>query len=205
MGDGNQYDHLFKVLLAGDAGVGKSAHFFTTVLSQFVRNGFDAESRSTIGVEFATRIVTVDDTRIKAQVWDTAGRPQYRAITAAFYRGALGALLLYDVTNSLSFRNIKAWVKELREYASPHIVAMLVGNKTDLGALRVVPAEVAAEFAMENGMMYTETSALDMSNVESAFESVLSVIYSMELSNYTEPSSNSSKPMRMADRHLFDI
>jgi GTPase SAR1 family protein len=155
------------------------------VLSRFVRNEFNAESRSTIGVEFAARSLTVDNTRIKAQVWDTGARGydpfstdglQYRTITAAyvpflfsclvslhyrrlrpsgigyfvssrFYRGALGVLLLYDVTESSSFSNIKAWVEELREHASPHIVAMLVGNKSDLGALRVIPAEVAVEFA----------------------------------------------------------
>lgn len=154
-----------------------------TVLSRFVRNEFNVENRSTIGVESATRILTVDDTKLKAQVWDTgargydppAGRLQYRTITAAcvpflfscfivafalptaetlgyhvssrFYRGALGALLIYDVTNSSSFGNLKTWVEELREHASPHIVAMVVGNKSDLEALRVIPTEVAAEFA----------------------------------------------------------
>jgi Ras-related protein Rab-11A len=149
------------------------------VLSRFVRNDFNAESKPTIGVEFATRILTMDDhTKIKAQLWDTgargydppAGRLEYRAITAAcvpisfllvsrdvptlvyhvpsrFYRGALGVLLIYDVTKSSSFSNLKTWVEELREHASPQIVAMLVGNKSDLGALRVIPTEVAAEFA----------------------------------------------------------
>jgi len=140
------------------------------VLSRFVRNDFNAESRLTIGVEFATRILTVDDhTKIKAQVWDTgargydppAGRLQYRAPSrqrgfpfpspclagrafALPTAGALGVLLIYDVTQSSSFSNLKTWVEELREHASP---LMLVGNKSDLGALRVIPAEVAAEFA----------------------------------------------------------
>ena len=147
------------------------------MLSRFVRNEFNAESKSTIGVESATRILTVDDTKIKAQVWDTgargydppAGRLQYRTITSAcvpisflwsptaetlgyhvysrFYRGALGVLLIYDVTKSSSFGNIKTWVEELREHASPHIVTLLVGNKSDLGALRVIPTEEAEEFA----------------------------------------------------------
>jgi len=175
------------------------------LLSRFVRNEFNAESRSTIGVEFATRIITVDDKRIKAQVWDT-GRAQYRAITAAFYRGALGALLLYDVTKLSSFSNIKTWVEELREHASPHVVAMLIGNKTDLNALRAVPAEEAAAFAMENGMMYMETSALNTFNVESAFESVITEIYRMESSKHTEPSSSSpGRPLKMIERHFFDI
>ncbi|KAN0103818.1 GTPase [Russula decolorans] len=210
MADGSHYDHLFKVLLAGDSGVGKS-----NLLSRFVRNEFNAESRSTIGVEFANRSLTVDNTRIKAQVWDTGARGydsfsteglQYRTITAAFYRGVLGVLLVYDVTKSSSFSNIKTWVEELREHASPHIVAMLVGNKSDLGALRVIPAEVAAEFAKENGMMYIETSALDTSNVESAFESVLSEICRKKSSKHIEPKQSSSgRPARMIERHFFDI
>lgn len=185
------------------------------MLSRFVRNEFNAESRSTIGVEFANRSLTVDNTRIKAQVWDTGARGydsfsteglQYRTITAAFYRGVLGVLLVYDVTKSSSFSNIKTWVEELREHASPHIVAMLVGNKSDLGALRVIPAEVAAEFAKENGMMYIETSALDTSNVESAFESVLSEICRKKSSKHIEPKQSSSgRPARMIERHFFDI
>lgn len=210
MADRDDYDHFFKVLLAGDSGVGKS-----NLLSRFIRNEFNAEIRSTIGVEFATRILKVDNTTIKAQVWDTGARGydsfsterlQYRAITAAYYRGALGVLLLYDVTESSSFSNIKTWVEEIREHASPHVVAMLVGNKSDLGALRVIPAEVAAEFATENGMMYMETSALDTSNVESAFESVLSEICRKKSSKRIEPKQSSSgQSMRMIGRHFFDI
>ncbi|KAI0274371.1 GTPase [Russula aff. rugulosa BPL654] len=209
MADGNHYDHLFKVLLAGDSGVGKS-----NLLSRFVHNEFNAESKSTIGVESATRILTVDDTKIKAQVWDTgargydppAGRLQYRTITAAFYRGALGVLLIYDVTKSSSFSNIKTWVEELREHASPHIVALLVGNKSDLGALRVIPTGVAEEFAADNGMMYMETSALDTSNVEFAFESVLSEINRIKSSKHIKPiQSSSGRPVRLIERHFFDI
>jgi len=201
MTEGNHYDHLFKIILAGDSGVGKS-----NLLSRYVHGEFNLESRSTIGVEFATRIVTVGDKRIKAQVWDTAGQSRYRAISAAFYRGAVGALLLYDVSKLSSFTNIKTWVEELREHASPQIIAMLIGNKTDLNALRVVPAAVAAAFATENGMMYMETSALDTSNVESAFQSVLAEICRVELRSDAETSASSSgRPMKMIERHLFDI
>jgi len=201
MAEGNHVDHLFKVLLAGDEGVGKS-----NLLSRFARNEFNTDSRSTIGVEFATRIVMVEDKRVKAQVWDTAGRPRYRAITAAYYRGAHAALLVYDVTKLSSFSNIRTWVEELREYASPHVVTMLIGNKTDLDAVRVIPAEMAEAFAAENGMMYVETSALSAFNVQSAFESVLTEIYHIETSKHAEPSSTSSaRSLRMTDRHFFDI
>jgi len=201
MTEGNHYDHLFKILLAGDSGVGKS-----NLLSRFVRNEFDLESRSTIGVEFATRTITVDDKKIKAQIWDTAGQERYRAITAAYYRGGAGALLMFDVTRLSSFSNIKRWIEELRLHADPHIIAMLIGNKSDLARLRVVPVEVAEAFASENGMMYMETSAYNASNVEPAFERLLTEIYNMETIKHTEPSSMSSRrPLKMIDRHLFDI
>jgi len=200
MADGNHFDYLFKIVLTGDPEVGKS-----NLLSRFIRNEFNLEGRSTIGVEFATRTITVDDKRVKAQVWDTAGHAGYRAITAVYYRGAVGALLLYDVTKPSTFTSVKRRVEELREHASPHIVTMLVGNKTDLESLRSVTAEEAATFAAENGMGFIETSALDSSNVESAFKTVLTNIYHIQ-SKHVEPRSNPSKrPQRMTERCMFDI
>ncbi|KAH9024155.1 GTPase [Lactarius pseudohatsudake] len=186
MADSNHFDYLFKIILTGDTQVGKS-----NLLSRFVRNEFNVESRSTIGVEFATRTITVDDKRVKAQVWDTAGQERYRAITAAYYRGAVGALLMYDVTKPSTFASVKRWVEELREHASPHIVTLLVGNKTDLESLRSVTTEEAAAFAAENGLEFIETSALNTSNVESAFESVLTNIYHIQSSKHVETRSNS--------------
>lgn len=201
MANGNHFDYLFKIVLTGDSEVGKS-----NLLSWFVRNQFNFESRSTTGVEFAIRTITVDDKRIKAQVWDTAGQSRYRAITAAYYRGAVGALLLYDVTKPSTFASVKRWAEELREHANPHIVTMLVGNKADLESLRTVTTEEAAAFAAENGMEFIETSALDASNVESAFETVLANIYHTQSSKHVEPRSNSSKqPLRMIERCMFDI
>ncbi|KAH9011347.1 GTPase [Lactarius hengduanensis] len=201
MADSNHFDYLFKIILTGDTQVGKS-----NLLSRFVRNEFNVESRSTIGVEFATRTITVDDKRVKAQVWDTAGQERYRAITAAYYRGAVGALLMYDVTKPSTFASVKKWVEELREHASPHIVTLIVGNKTDLESLRSVTTEEAAAFAAENGMEFIETSALNTSNVESAFESVLTNIYHIQSSKHVEPRLSSSKrPLRLIERCMFDI
>jgi len=192
--------------------VSKGTHSYgAAVLSRFVRNEFSVEGRSTIGIEFATRTITVDDKRIKAQVWDTAGQLRFRPIDAAsyrgaYYRGAVGALLLYDVTKPSTFASVKRWVEELREHASPHIVTMLVGNKTDLESLRAVTTEEAAAFAAENGMQFIETSALNASNVVSAFETVLSSIYHIQSSKHVEPRPNlSKKPLRMTDRCMFDI
>ena len=130
------------MVLIGDSGVGKS-----NLLSRFTRNEFNLDSKSTIGVEFATRSIQIDNKTIKAQIWDTAGQERYRAITSAYYRGAVGALLVYDISKSLSFENVTRWLKELRDHADSNIVIMLVGNKTDQRHLRAVPTEDGKNFA----------------------------------------------------------
>uniref|UniRef100_A0A3P8XA55 Ras-related protein Rab-25 n=1 Tax=Esox lucius TaxID=8010 RepID=A0A3P8XA55_ESOLU len=121
------------MVLIGDSGVGKS-----NLLSRFTRNEFNLESKSTIGVEFATRSIQVDGKTVKAQIWDTAGQERYRAITSAYYRGAVGALLVYDIAKHLTYENVERWLKELRDHADSNIVIMLVGNKSDLRHLRAV-------------------------------------------------------------------
>ncbi|OWM79319.1 ras-related protein RABA2a [Punica granatum] len=168
----DEYDYLFKVVLIGDSGVGKS-----NLLSRFTRNEFCLESKSTIGVEFATRTLQVEGRTIKAQIWDTAGQERYRAITSAYYRGALGALLVYDVTKPTTFENVSRWLKELRDHADSNIVIMLIGNKTDLKHLRAVATEDAQSYAEKEGLSFIETSALEAINVEKAFQMILSEIY----------------------------
>ncbi|KAF3333327.1 ras-related protein RIC2 [Carex littledalei] len=168
----DDYDYLFKVVLIGDSGVGKS-----NLLSRFTRNEFNLESKSTIGVEFATRSLTVEGKVLKAQIWDTAGQERYRAITSAYYRGAVGALLIYDVTRHSTFENAERWLRELREHTDPNIVVMLVGNKSDLRHLVAVPTEDARSFAEREGLYFMETSALESTNVENAFAEVLTSIY----------------------------
>ena len=114
---------------------------------------------------------------IKAQIWDTAGQERYRAITSAYYRGAYGALLVYDVTKPTTFENVSRWLKELRDHADSNIVIMLVGNKTDLKHLRGVAAEDAQSFAEKEGLSFLETSALEATNVDRSFEMILGEIY----------------------------
>ncbi|KAG2256700.1 hypothetical protein Bca52824_075994 [Brassica carinata] len=167
-----EYDYLFKVVLIGDSGVGKS-----NLLSRFTRDEFCLESKSTIGVEFATRTLQVEGRTVKAQIWDTAGQERYRAITSAYYRGALGALLVYDVTKPTTFENVSRWLKELRDHADSNIVIMLIGNKTDLKHLRAVATEDAQSYAEKEGLSFIETSALEALNVEKAFQTTLSEIY----------------------------
>lgn len=168
----DEYDYLFKIVLIGDSGVGKS-----NLLSRFTRNEFSLESKSTIGVEFATKSIQVDGKVIKAQVWDTAGQERYRAITSAYYRGAVGALLVYDIAKHVTYENVERWLKELRDHADQNIVIMLVGNKSDLRHLRAVPVEEARAFAEKNNLSFIEASALDSTNVETAFQQILTEIY----------------------------
>ena len=168
----DDYDYLFKVVIIGDSGVGKS-----NLLSRFTRNEFHLDSKSTIGVEFATRSIQHDGKIIKAQIWDTAGQERYRAITSAYYRGAVGALLVYDISKRLTFENVERWLKELRTHADPSIVVMLVGNKCDLKHLQAVLTDDAKSFAEQNNLAFIETSALDASGVDVAFQNILTEIY----------------------------
>ncbi|CAA7043155.1 unnamed protein product [Microthlaspi erraticum] len=157
-------DYLFKAVLIGDSAVGKS-----NLLSRFSKDEFRFDSKPTIGVEFAYRNVHVKDKIIKAQIWDTAGQERFRAITSSYYRGALGALLIYDITRRTTFDNIKKWLLELRGFANPDTVVVLVGNKSDLRQSREVDEEEGKTLAESEGLYFLETSALENVNVEEAF------------------------------------
>lgn len=183
---GDEYDYLFKVVMIGDSGVGKS-----NLLTRFTRDEFKQDSKSTIGVEFGTQTMQIDRKTIKAQIWDTAGQERYRAITSAYYRGAVGALLVYDITKKATFENIKEiWLEELRQNADETIVVALVGNKKDLSHIRDVSTEEGQEFARMNSLTFIETSAQqrdgdkiklregeESGNVTRAFESLLKETY----------------------------
>lgn len=185
----DDYDYLFKVVLIGDSGVGKS-----NLLSRFTRNEFCLEMKSTIGVEFATRSIQVDGKTIKAQIWDTAGQERYRAITSAYYRGAVGALLVYDITKQVTFDNVERWLKELRDHADSNIVIMLCGNKCDLRHLRSVQTEESQAFCEKEGLSFIETSALESTNVELAFQRILTEIYQIVSKKALASEDNPTKP-----------
>ncbi|KYQ94235.1 Rab GTPase [Tieghemostelium lacteum] len=171
-GSNEEYDYLYKIVLIGDSGVGKS-----NLLSRFTRNEFSLETKSTIGVEFATRTIQTEGKTIKAQVWDTAGQERYRAITSAYYRGAVGALLVYDIAKQATYKSVERWLTELRENADRNIEIMLVGNKSDLRHLREVSTDEAKEFSEKHKLTFIETSALDSTNVELVFQNILTQIY----------------------------
>jgi len=128
-------------------------------------------------VEFATKSIQVDAKTVKAQIWDTAGQERYRAITSAYYRGAVGALLVYDISKAATFENVERWLKELRDHAESNIVIMLVGNKSDLRHRRAVSTEDAMAFAQTHSLAFIETSALDSTGVDDAFKQILTEIH----------------------------
>ena len=165
-------NYFFKCVVIGDIGVGKS-----NLLSRFANDEFSKDSVVTVGVDYAKRQIEHDGQVIEAQVWDTAGTERNRAITAAYYRGAIGALLVYDITRRETFENCEKWLRELRANADPSIVAMLVGNKCDLRHRKAVDVEDAKDFAEDNNLAFIETSAYDATNVDLAFETILLEIY----------------------------
>mmetsp|Transcript_9846 Transcript_9846/g.16858 ORF Transcript_9846/g.16858 Transcript_9846/m.16858 type:complete len:179 (-) Transcript_9846:73-609(-) len=158
------YAYLFKYIIIGDTGVGKSC-----LLLQFTDKRFQPVHDLTIGVEFGSRTITIDDNQIKLQIWDTAGQEKFRSITRSYYRGAAGALLVYDITRRDTFEHLQSWLEDCRRYSNKDIVIMLIGNKSDLANKRAVSKEEGEAFAAKNGLTFLETSAKTAENVEAAF------------------------------------
>ncbi|GMH81560.1 hypothetical protein TrVE_jg3128 [Triparma verrucosa] len=169
-----EYDYLFKLLLIGDSGVGKSC-----LLLRFADDTYTESYISTIGVDFKIRTIELDGKTIKLQIWDTAGQERFRTITSSYYRGAHGIIVVYDVTDAESFNNVKQWLHEIDRYACENVNKLLVGNKIDLAApdkKRVVTTEAGKEFSEELRIEFLETSAKTSVNVESAFMTMASQI-----------------------------
>lgn len=158
------YDYLFKLVLIGDSGVGKSC-----LLLRFADDNFTDSYISTIGVDFRFRTVTIDSKVVKLQIWDTAGQERFRTITSAYYRGADGIIMVYDVTSAESFDHVEEWLSEVDRYANENTVKLLVGNKADLVEKREVSEETAQRFADKLNISFLETSAKTATNVEAAF------------------------------------
>ena len=148
----DDYNYLFKIVLVGDSGVGKSC-----LLSRFAWDQFAVDSKSTIGVEFATKSLEIGSQIVKVQVWDTAGQERYRAITTAYYRDAVGAIVVYDITKEETYNNVVRWVKDVRNNTNNRDIAiMLVGNKCDRVKERTVPLESAKAFARNNDLRHVK-------------------------------------------------
>ncbi|GMI63961.1 RAB GTPase homolog 1C [Hibiscus trionum] len=179
-------DYLFKLLLIGDSGVGKSC-----LLLRFADDSYLESYISTIGVDFKIRTVEQDGKTIKLQIWDTAGQERFRTITSSYYRGAHGIIIVYDVTDEESFNNVKQWLIEIGRHASENVNKVLVGNKCDLTSRKVVSYETAKAFADELGIPFLETSAKNATNVEDAFMAMTTSIKNRMAS---QPTMNNAKP-----------
>eukprot|EP01135_Chromosphaera_perkinsii_P006529 Nk52_evm1s539 gene=Nk52_evmTU1s539 len=169
---GSPYDYLFKMLLVGDSGVGK-----TCMLMRYVDGSFTESFIATIGIDFKVKTVQHDGKNIKLQMWDTAGQERFKSITTAYYRGAMGYIMVYDISQAHTFDNIKQWIQNVKQNSSQHVELVLVGNKCDLEADRKVPTEKAAKLAKEYEMHFFEVSAKKNVNIDEAFMKVVEGIH----------------------------
>jgi len=187
----SEYDYLFKLLLIGDSGVGKSC-----LLLRFADDTYTESYISTIGVDFKIRTVELDGKTIKLQIWDTAGQERFRTITSSYYRGAHGIIIVYDITDVESFNNVRQWLFEIDRFASENVNKLLVGNKSDLVNKRVVTKETATEFSEGLSIPFLETSAKNSTNVEEAFLTMAAQIKSRMVEARVAPTKETKLNMK---------
>ena len=166
------YNMIFKIVLVGDSGVGK-----TNLLLRYHKNEFNTQTKATVGVEFGNTKVQIDNALIKAQIWDTAGQERYRSITSAYYKGAHGALIVYDITRKDSFDSVEKWLSDLKNNGEEKMVIMAIGNKCDMVNERVISTEDGEAKAQRNNIAFLETSALNATNVAKAFDELIQKLY----------------------------
>ncbi|KAL5016872.1 hypothetical protein ScPMuIL_006461 [Solemya velum] len=159
------YDHLFKLLIIGDSGAGKSC-----LLLRFCENVFPEHHITTIGVDYKICVLEIEGEKVKLQIWDTAGQERFRTITSTYYRGAHGVIVVYDVTDGASFANVKTWLKEIDQNCGANPISrILVGTKNDDPSKKIVLTEDAKSFADQMGIVLCETSAKEDINVEEVY------------------------------------
>jgi len=168
------YDFLFKVVLVGDSGVGKSS-----ILLRFTEDSFNTSHMPTIGVDFKLRTIQVSSKTIKLQIWDTAGQERFRTISSSYYRGSHGVMIVYDICDKMTLEHAKTWLSEVERHGSDHLQKLLVGNKSDLVSRREVETSTAQQLAESLGMSFVEVSANTGDDIERAFLLLAEKIHSM--------------------------
>ena len=171
MEEDDNYDLIFKIVLIGDSGVGK-----TNILSRYLTNEFSLTTQATVGVEFGSKIIKKGEKLIKLQIWDTAGQERYKSITSAYYKGSKGAFVVYDISRKNTFDNVDKWINELKNNGSEDVFIMLVGNKSDLKDQREITEEEVKKKAELYNVAFCETSALEGKNIGYAFENLINEI-----------------------------
>ena len=167
------YDYIYKIVVIGDSDVGK-----TNLISRYTLNEFSPENRATIGIEFCHALFQHSNgSLIKIQIWDTAGQERFRSMTHAYYRGTMGAIIVYDITKIGTFKSAARWLEELKKFVPDDIPIMLIGNKSDRSELREVSTDQAKEFARDHRLSFMETSALSGQNVQSACNSFIDTLH----------------------------
>ncbi|RVE71800.1 hypothetical protein OJAV_G00055670 [Oryzias javanicus] len=190
------YDYLFKLLLIGDSGVGK-----TCLLFRFSEDSFNTTFISTIGIDFKIRTIELDGKRVKLQIWDTAGQERFRTITTAYYRGAMGIMLVYDICNEKSFDNIKNWIRNIEEHASSDVEKMILGNKCDMTDRRQVSKDRGEKLAIDYRVKFLETSAKSSLNVEEAFYTMArDILHNLNSKTGDSSGEGSGKPVKITDK-----
>lgn len=165
------FDYMFKILIIGNSSVGKTSFLF-----RYADDSFTSAFVSTVGIDFKVKTVIRREKRMKLQIWDTAGQERYRTITTAYYRGAMGFILMYDVTNEESFNSVQDWVTQIKTYSWDNAQVILVGNKSDMEAERVVTYDRGKQLADQLGLEFFETSAKENINVKNVFERLVDII-----------------------------
>jgi Ras-related protein Rab-11A len=171
MGD-EDYEMMVKVIIIGDSSVGK-----TNIMSKYLKNQFLENSKATVGVEFGSKLFTINGHNIKAQIWDTAGQEKYKAITGAYYKGSKGAFVVYDITRKETFESVEKWINDLKVAGDSKLTILLIGNKCDLEDRRQVSKDQGEEKAKSFGCAFMETSAFSGDNISKAFETMISEVY----------------------------
>jgi len=162
-----KYDYLCKIILIGDSGIGKSS-----IIERFADNNFHHQFVSTIGVDFKVKTIKIDDKLVKIQAWDVAGQERFRSIVSVYYKGCHGIVVIFDITNKNSFKNVKTWLHEVDRYIKEDVPKILIGNKSDLINRRRVSFEEANLFAESLCIKYIETSAKDNINIDDIFYNI---------------------------------